>query len=225
MEYNELTHHGIKGQKWGVRRFQTKSGGLTSAGKKRYGVGKDASKSDKESTKKVESAKSSVTKSKKEKHEVHEDYVRAHTKKPVSALSDKELREINNRLQAEKMYNDLNPKKKSLGRKFLDDFILPAAKDIGREYTKKYMKEGVSYLEKTLKEKSADTKTDSAKSTTSSGNKNSKNKNKNKSSSSTPSVSDTLEVFKGMRAKMSQYAPQTSLGETFVAGLLEPPKN
>lgn len=33
---NELTHHGIRGQKWGVRRFQNKDGSLTNAGKKRY---------------------------------------------------------------------------------------------------------------------------------------------------------------------------------------------
>ena len=33
---NELYHHGIKGQKWGVRRFQNPDGTLTSAGKKRY---------------------------------------------------------------------------------------------------------------------------------------------------------------------------------------------
>lgn len=33
-----LAHHGIKGQKWGVRRFQNSDGSLTSAGKKRYGV-------------------------------------------------------------------------------------------------------------------------------------------------------------------------------------------
>lgn len=32
----ELYHHGIKGQKWGVRRYQTKDGSLTDAGKKRY---------------------------------------------------------------------------------------------------------------------------------------------------------------------------------------------
>lgn len=31
-----LTHHGIKGQKWGIRRFQKKDGSLTPAGKKRY---------------------------------------------------------------------------------------------------------------------------------------------------------------------------------------------
>ena len=34
-QYNELYHHGIKGQKWGVRRYQNKDGTLTSAGKKR----------------------------------------------------------------------------------------------------------------------------------------------------------------------------------------------
>jgi hypothetical protein len=33
---DELYHHGIKGQKWGVRRFQNEDGSLTPAGKKRY---------------------------------------------------------------------------------------------------------------------------------------------------------------------------------------------
>lgn len=32
----ELYHYGIKGMKWGVRRYQKKDGSLTSAGKKRY---------------------------------------------------------------------------------------------------------------------------------------------------------------------------------------------
>ena len=40
MEYsNELYHHGILGQRWGIRRFQDKNGDLTPAGKKRYGNG------------------------------------------------------------------------------------------------------------------------------------------------------------------------------------------
>lgn len=33
---NELYHHGIKGQKWGVRRYQKPDGTLTKAGEKRY---------------------------------------------------------------------------------------------------------------------------------------------------------------------------------------------
>ena len=33
---DELQHHGIKGQKWGVRRFQNEDGSLTAAGRKRY---------------------------------------------------------------------------------------------------------------------------------------------------------------------------------------------
>ena len=31
-----IAHHGIKGQKWGVRRFQNEDGSLTKAGKERY---------------------------------------------------------------------------------------------------------------------------------------------------------------------------------------------
>lgn len=36
MPTSYLVHHGIKGQKWGIRRFQKKDGSLTPAGKKRY---------------------------------------------------------------------------------------------------------------------------------------------------------------------------------------------
>lgn len=36
-EVDELSHHGITGQRWGIRRFQNKDGSLTDEGRKRYG--------------------------------------------------------------------------------------------------------------------------------------------------------------------------------------------
>lgn len=32
----ELYHYGVKGMRWGVRRYQNQDGSLTNAGKKRY---------------------------------------------------------------------------------------------------------------------------------------------------------------------------------------------
>lgn len=40
-----LAHHGIKGQRWGVRRFRERDGDLTAAGQQRYGVGNGRKKS------------------------------------------------------------------------------------------------------------------------------------------------------------------------------------
>ena len=42
--YEELYHHGIKGQKWGVRRFQNKDGSLTEEGYQHWGLNSDGSK-------------------------------------------------------------------------------------------------------------------------------------------------------------------------------------
>ena len=41
MENEFIYHHGIKGQKWGVRRYQNEDGTLTAAGKKRYAEEED----------------------------------------------------------------------------------------------------------------------------------------------------------------------------------------
>ena len=40
MSYEYLSHHGVKNQKWGQRRFQNKDGSLTPLGRIRYGVGR-----------------------------------------------------------------------------------------------------------------------------------------------------------------------------------------
>lgn len=68
----ELQHHGIKGQRWGVRRYQNTDGSLTEAGKKRYaGTNGDFEKAYKKDPDglygKLQSASSKLDKSKKGK--------------------------------------------------------------------------------------------------------------------------------------------------------------
>ncbi|MFU8786352.1 MAG: hypothetical protein ACNA7U_03815 [Candidatus Izemoplasmataceae bacterium] len=44
-----IAHHGIKGQRWGVRRFQNDDGSLTTQGRKRYNVNEDGTTNMKDS--------------------------------------------------------------------------------------------------------------------------------------------------------------------------------
>lgn len=57
MDQNELSHYGVLGMKWGVRRYLNKDGSLTSAGKKKY----RANESDSSVTKKVKKDLSTLT--------------------------------------------------------------------------------------------------------------------------------------------------------------------
>lgn len=84
-----LEHHGIDGQKWGIRRYQNKDGSLTPAGRLRYLVGK-VKKTGKAATEKVKVEK------------LHEDYSTA--RKPITQMSDAELKKAKDRLQLESEY-------------------------------------------------------------------------------------------------------------------------
>ena len=68
-ESNYLMHHGIYGQKWGVRRFQNPDGSLTEAGRKRYGVGAGEGigdiRSEKGTKRRIKDVKKSIAKNNK----------------------------------------------------------------------------------------------------------------------------------------------------------------
>lgn len=62
-EDNYLAHHGIKGQRWGIRRYQNEDGSLTELGKKHYSVDTGGNeKLSKKFTKDVKSMKKALDK-------------------------------------------------------------------------------------------------------------------------------------------------------------------
>lgn len=153
-----LEHHGIKGQKWGIRRFQNKDGSLTNAGRKRYGDdsgGEKSSSAQKRSFSGRKKTSSSISSQKEETQP---------KKKSVSEMSDDEIQSAINRMRLEQSYTQLlaqtSPKpQSSRGQKFasslFNDVIKPAAissgKTVLQDLLTKYMKEITGLSQKDVK--------------------------------------------------------------------------
>lgn len=134
-----IKHHGVKGQRWGIRRYQNADGSLTAAGRKRVNkmkeeytqltgkrlIRKPTSKNDKSSNQNVQDPNN----------------------KRVKDLTDTELRERVNRLQMEKqaisLENDLSSNGKKFVRSVGKDVLAPSAIEAGkRVLTNWFVKKG-----------------------------------------------------------------------------------
>lgn len=99
---DNLQHHGIKGQKWGVRRFQNADGSLTNDGKRRY-----SAEEFREAKKQLDKSKDTIENISKKRKKAMDDAAEERIRKDVTKLSDQDLQKIVNRLNMEERYTQV----------------------------------------------------------------------------------------------------------------------
>lgn len=132
-ESGELTHHGIIGMKWGIRRFQNPDGSLTPEGQIRY-----AKQLEKEATR--EATKADIKKRK--RASADREKLLKMAKKHPDWLTDQELDMLNNRKNKEtnfdRNYNKKTQKKiaseerKDIRKALVSEVVTPAVVELGK---------------------------------------------------------------------------------------------
>ena len=135
VDQEKLAHWGIKGMRWGIRRYQRKDGSLTKAGQRRREKLENELKQLKPPKKRDASGKfvsdkpkTEVKKKPKSLAEMNDDELRKYvTRKAL----ERDAITVNNQL------NSLNPPKVSKGKAFMssvfNDVIAPAAKNVAKD--------------------------------------------------------------------------------------------
>ena len=158
-EEEYLAHHGTKGQRWGVRRFQNSDGSLTAAGKLRYSVGnggrsiskKVDPKSEAKESAKLERLKiKEAAKNEKRKEKLEKKKSHISNKEYVKTLSDEKLKAINNRDIAENTWLKNHPEKKTVGKYIANDLLKPAFEKAMKEQVNNYVSKYINYSTKKI---------------------------------------------------------------------------
>ena len=156
---SELYHHGIRGMKWGIRRYQNADGSLTAAGKKRYinpdgTLNKRGQKYYAKESERLKNERRKLTNQKKTnaqfekldakrkanadlKDQLNPKKPETPKKKSISEMSDEELNEAISRARMEDAYRQLRPEpvneKSAFMKKFVKDVATPALMDAGKK--------------------------------------------------------------------------------------------
>lgn len=118
MDNNALTHHGILGMKWGIRRYQNADGSLTAAGKKHQKKQQiknlEKARKVREENRKQEQLTAEKKKAILNSRSAKDLYENAHL------FTTKELQDAHFRLQLEKNIKDLAPHEVTKGKQFVN---------------------------------------------------------------------------------------------------------
>lgn len=162
-----LEHHGTKGMKWGIRRFQNKDGSLTPAGKKRR-----ANEQTEAKVKRIETRTAAKIKKMKEESKQNRKIDKAKEKseaklakaeakygpkkkgssgdqpnqpKSIKDMTNEEIQAKIERIRLEQTLAALTPQQKSKGQAIAEsmmrDVVSPVAKEVGKKYLQKTLED------------------------------------------------------------------------------------